>query len=155
MKIHLLERKQHIGLPLEEVFDFFGRPENLSRITPLSLGFKILTPSPVKMQAGAVIDYTIRAAAIPLRWTTLISDYDPPRRFVDVQLRGPYSFWHHEHLFEAADGGTLVIDKVHYALPGGPLGDLVHVLFVKRQLEAIFDFRREQIMAALFRAENS
>ena len=97
------------------------------------------------MKEGAVIDYTIRVAGIPQRWTTLITEFTPPSRFVDLQLRGPYSYWHHTHIFVAIDDGTKVIDDVHYALPFGLLGRLAHSLFVQRMLRSIFDFRRRAL----------
>lgn len=149
MQPYLLEREQFIPRPLDEVFAFFARPENLERITPPSVQFRILTPSPIAMRAGAVFDYVIRLRGLPMRWTTLISDYEPPHRFVDVQLRGPYSFWHHTHTFEAVPGGTRIVDEVRYLLPFGPLGSLVHGLFVRRDIHGIFRYR-QQIIPACF-----
>lgn len=142
MTYHTLERSQVIPRPLREVFAFFASPENLAKITPGTVGFEILTPSPIVMQTGAVIDYTIRVFGIRQHWTTLITDYTPPHGFVDVQLKGPYRFWHHTHRFEEVAEGTRVIDRVRYVLPFGPLGRLVHAAFVRRQLDGIFDFRR-------------
>jgi ligand-binding SRPBCC domain-containing protein len=95
------------------------------------------------MQSGTLIDYTVRATGFPVRWTTLITDYEPPYRFVDVQLKGPYSFWHHTHTFEAVDGGTMIKDTVRYVLPFGILGRAVHRLLVRRQLRKIFEYRQE------------
>lgn len=141
MKVHLLRRAQTIGLPRDTVFAFFARPENLERITPRGLAFTILTPGPIVMKAGALIEYAIRLMGVPMRWTTLITAYDPPRSFVDEQLRGPYSFWHHRHLFYETDDGTEIVDEVHYALRGGFLAPMIHALFVRRQLEQIFDHR--------------
>ena len=145
MKVYILERTQPVKKPLEEVFAFFERPENLSKITPPSLGFEILTPGPVAMHTGAIIDYTIKPMGPRLHWRTLITDYDPPHKFVDVQLKGPYKFWHHTHTFEQTDEGTLITDRVRYILPFGILGRLAHALLVKRQLKNIFDFRRRVI----------
>lgn len=143
MKVHVLERSQAVAAPLDEVFAFFGRPENLAVITPPDLGFQILTPSPIAMKEGAIIDYVVRVSGVPMRWRTMITGYEPPYRFVDEQLDGPYSFWHHSHTFAAReDGGTDLGDTVRYALPFGPLGDLVHALIVRRQVEGIFAFRR-------------
>jgi len=141
MKVHEIKRSQLIAKPLEEVFSFFERPENLSRITPPSMGFEILTPRPIVMKPGALIDYTVRVMGMRTRWTTLISDYDPPNRFVDIQLRGPYSFWHHTHSFRDEMGQTRIDDHVRYVMPFGFVGELVHRLFVGRQLRGIFDFR--------------
>ncbi len=145
MRIHTLERSVTVAAPRPEVFAFFARPENLARLTPDGLGFRILTPGPIAMQPGALIDYVVRVGGVAWRWTTLIAAYEPPRRFVDVQLRGPYSFWHHEHTFAEADGGTVIGDRVRYALPLGPLGELVHALAVRRRLRGIFDHRGRAI----------
>jgi ligand-binding SRPBCC domain-containing protein len=147
MKVHILKQEQRIEAPLEQVFPFFSRPENLERLTPSSLGFQILTPSPIPMHVGAIIDYVVSVNGLPMRWTTAISEFDPPYRFVDVQLRGPYSFWHHTHTFEAEGGATLMRDEVRYALPAGPLGALAHGLLVRRQLNGIFEFRRQYLSA--------
>lgn len=141
MKIHHLHKEQLIKRPIDEVFAFFEKPENLAKITPPSLGFEILTPSPINMQVGTLIDYTIRVAGIRVRWTTLITAHDPPRKFVDQQLKGPYSFWHHSHTFKETPEGTLIIDDVRYALPFGFLGNLAHLLKVKSDLEKIFTHR--------------
>lgn len=145
MKLYTLRREQLIARPLPEVFDFFARPENLARITPPAMAFQILTPLPIGMKPGALIDYTVRTLGIALRWTTLITDFDPPHRFADVHIKGPYSFWHHTHLFAATDGGTLITDDVRYGMPFGFLGRIVHALVVKRQLAGIFDYRRQII----------
>ncbi|MBN2226138.1 MAG: SRPBCC family protein [candidate division Zixibacteria bacterium] len=141
MKVHSLLREQNVPRPRVEVFDFFSKPENLARITPSSLGFVILTPTPIAMHAGTVIDYTIRVTGLRLHWTTLISAFEPPHRFVDIQLCGPYAFWHHTHTFEETKVGTLIKDDVQYALPLGPLGDIAHTLVVQRQLQHIFNYR--------------
>jgi ligand-binding SRPBCC domain-containing protein len=149
MTTYELYREQWVPRPLEEVFEFFSRPENLAKITPASLGFEIITPQPIAMHAGALIDYTVRPFGIPIHWTTLIADYEPPHRFVDVQLKGPYAFWHHTHTFESARGGTRLTDRVRYALPFGPLGRIANSLAVKRQLRGIFD-HRERVIAEQF-----
>ncbi|MCS6818271.1 MAG: SRPBCC family protein [Blastocatellia bacterium] len=150
MQIHRLFRQLWVRQPVETVFPFFERPENLAEITPPELGFELLTPSPVPMHMGALIDYRIRLLlGIPVRWTSYIAAYDPPRYFVDVQLRGPYSFWHHTHRFEPHQDGTLITDDVLYALPLGPIGDLAHRLWVERALRHIFDYRQRRL-AALF-----
>lgn len=145
MKIYELNCEQLIPKPLSEVFSFFENPENLALITPPSLGFKILTPSPILMKHGLKIDYTIRLLGMPVRWTSVISDYQPPASFVDRQERGPYAHWHHTHRFRESPEGTLVIDEVRYAIPLGFLGELAHLLFVKRELKRIFDFRAHVI----------
>ena len=145
MKIYTLKRRQTFDRARREVFQFFEQPENLEKITPGSVGFNILTPRPINMKAGTVLDYTIKVLGLPVRWTTLISEYEPPARFADVAIRGPYSFWHHTHTFEEHDGTTVMTDEVRYSLPFGPLGSLVHSLWVNRQLEEIFDYRARVI----------
>ena len=154
MNVHVLRRAQTIARPLDTVFPFFARPENLERISPQDIGFSILTPGPIEMKAGTLIDYTIRVMGVPLRWTTLITTYDPPQSFVDEQIRGPYAFWHHRHVFRETDDGTEILDEVHYALYGGLLAPLIHRLFVRRQLEKIFD-HRARIIAREFMGEGA
>ena len=149
MIINTLTRKQFVPAPAERVFGFFSQPENLAALTPPDLGFVIHTPSPVAMREGALIDYTIRLLGMPVRWTTIITAYEPGRSFVDEQLRGPYSYWRHTHLFEDVPGGTLVSDSVRYALPFGRLGALVHRFAVKDRLREIFDYR-ESVIRTLF-----
>lgn len=149
MKRHVLETSLWLSSPLEATFAFFSDPANLARITPPDLGFVILTPGPVPMRAGALIDYRIRLRGIPARWTSLIEVWEPNARFVDVQVRGPYRLWRHEHTFEAEKGGTRVADRVEYALPFFPLGEIVHPILVRPDLERIFSFRREAIRRIL------
>lgn len=143
VETHLLRQEQRLHAPLDRVFPFFSRPENLERLTPGFLGMKLLTPSPIPMHVGAIVDYVISLNGLPMRWTTCISEYEPPHRFVDVQLKGPYSFWHHTHTFEADDDDTIVRDEVRYLLPFGPLGKVARSLMVERQLKTIFNYRRE------------
>ena len=147
--MYTLHYQQDVKKDIGEVFAFFEKPENLSALTPPSLGFSILTPPPLVMRAGLMIDYTIKLSGLPLRWTTCIADYDPPHQFIDLQLRGPYSYWHHTHRFSKLPEGTRIEDTVRYVLPFGILGRVAHALFVRRQLEQIFSFRRE-IIAELF-----
>ena len=149
MRLHTLKDKLFVDRPLEDVFAFFERPENLARITPPRMAMTTLTPSPIAMCAGAVFDYTVRVRGVSLHWRSAIADYDPPHRFVDVQLKGPYAFWHHAHEFAAEDGGTRISDTVTYALPFGPLGDIVHALFVRQDIQSIFSYRAAQIASLL------
>ena len=149
MALQVFSREQLIRRPRAEVFDFFSRPENLARVTPPRLGFQILTPSPIRMREGALIDYQIRVLGVPLRWRSLITAYDPPRSFVDEQLSGPYSFWHHTHEFEEVPEGTVVRDTVRYALPLGALGDLAAGAWTRGDLEEIFRYRRK-VIASVF-----
>jgi len=145
MQTYSLNRTQLLRAPRQDVFAFFQAPENLSRITPAWLGFNILTPPPLVMAPGARFEYTVRWLGLRMRWTTGICEYDPPVRFVDEQLRGPYALWRHTHEFKETPDGTVMTDLVRYALPAGPLGSLAHALLVGRQLQKIFDFRRRAI----------
>jgi ligand-binding SRPBCC domain-containing protein len=147
--VHILERTQLVPRPRGEVFAFFADAHNLEALTPPRLRFRILTPAPIDMRPGALIDYRLSLFGVPFRWRTLIEAFEPEVRFVDVQLAGPYRRWRHEHTFEEAPGGTLVRDRVEYALPLGPLGELARRVLVRRQLDAIFDHRREAIARRL------
>ena len=141
MRIHRLERTQLVRSDPDRVFEFFSLAGNLQALTPDWLAFQILTPEPIAMRRGTTIDYRLRLHGIPLRWTTLIEQWEPGRCFIDTQLRGPYRLWSHLHEFEAHPDGTLVRDEVLYALPGGALGNVAHPLFVGRDLRRVFDFR--------------
>ncbi|MCI0359938.1 MAG: SRPBCC family protein [Planctomycetaceae bacterium] len=140
-----LERRQFIPRPLAEVFAFFADAGNLETITPPSLNFRILTPRPIVLRSGALIDYRLTLLGVPFRWRTRIESFDPPHRFTDVQVRGPYRLWHHTHEFTEQGGGTLMVDRVDYQLRFGPLGWLANRLFVERQLRHIFDCRYQVI----------
>lgn len=149
MRTHVLERAQLIPRPRAEVFAFFSDAHNLEAITPGFLRFRVLTPAPIAMSEGARIDYRLSLFGVPFTWRTRIAAWEPGERFVDVQLSGPYRRWHHTHAFADAPGGTLMTDRVEYALPLGPLGAFAHALFVRRTVERIFDHRREVIAARL------
>ncbi|MEO8273349.1 MAG: NAD(P)H-binding protein [Chloroflexota bacterium] len=145
MRTHRLHASQVVARPIDEVFAFFSRPENLARITPSGMGFDRLSDD-VDMRAGLEIDYRIRPLlGIPIRWRTRIDAYDPPFQFSDVQLRGPYRRWEHRHTFRSVPGGTLIEDDVTYELPLGPLGGLAHRLVVRGQLLEIFRHRARTI----------
>jgi ligand-binding SRPBCC domain-containing protein len=148
-KTYTLQRQQFFPRPRAEIFPFFADAANLEAITPAFLQFRFLTPLPIEMRPGALIEYQIRLFGIPLRWQTRIEEYDPPLRFVDVQLRGPYRLWHHTHEFHEVEGGTLMVDLVRYQMPLGPLGRLVHALFIRRTLDRIFDYRYQTLAARL------
>ncbi len=144
--IYQLEREQFIPRPVSEVFAFFADAGNLEIITPPWLHFKILTPLPIEMKQGALIDYRLRMFGIPFGWRTRIEAYEPERRFIDTQIRGPYTKWWHVHEFEETpSGGTRMLDRVDYQLPLGLIGNLTHALLTKHQLRAIFDYRRAAI----------
>jgi ligand-binding SRPBCC domain-containing protein len=147
MAIHVLKREQLLPGPPQAVFPFFGDALNLEAITPPWLGFRVVTPEPIEMAPGTLIEYRLKLHGVPIRWRTTIAVWDPPRRFVDVQLSGPYRMWHHTHDFSPTpDGGTRMTDTVRYALPLGPLGELAHRLLVRRDLERIFDFRQNEVL---------
>jgi ligand-binding SRPBCC domain-containing protein len=131
------------------VFEFFSVAHNLERITPPWLRFEVRTPEPVRMQAGALIDYRLRYHGVPLGWTSEIELWEPGRQFVDRQVRGPYGLWHHRHTFTQSPSGTVVEDEVHYAAPLGIVGELAQPLFVERDLRRIFDYRREAVVRIL------
>ena len=143
--VHTLTREQVLPAEPDEVFAFFADAFNLEAITPPWLRFGIVTPGPIAMAPGALIEYRLALHRIPVRWLTRIEIWEPGRRFVDVQVRGPYRIWQHTHAFAPDPQGTRVTDTVRYALPLGPLGELAHRLVVRRDLERIFDFRQEAV----------
>jgi ligand-binding SRPBCC domain-containing protein len=148
-KTYTLERAQLIPRPLREVFPFFSDAKNLEAITPAFLQFKILTPAPISLQAGTLIDYRIRLLGIPMYWQTEIESFEAPYRFTDIQIRGPYKMWHHAHEFVETPNGTLMTDLVKYQMPFGPLGTLVHALWTRGTLERIFDYRFQKVAELL------
>jgi ligand-binding SRPBCC domain-containing protein len=153
-KVHLLERQQRIERPLEHVFAFYGDARNLERITPPWLGFEVTTPGPIEMGVGALIEYRLRLHRVPVRWRTRIEAWEPPRRFVDAQVKGPYSLWEHTHEFEEdGSGATIIRDRVRYAIPFGPLGALTERVLVRRDLRQIFDYRRDAVARELARVK--
>jgi len=145
VSVHVLERSQRLDVPPERAFAFFADARNLEAITPPWLRFRVVTPDPITMRPGTLIDYRLRLHGLPLRWRTRIDAWEPPRRFVDTQLRGPYALWEHTHTFEPAGAGAVVMtDRVRYALPRLGPG-----WFVRRDLDRIFDFRARAIAAGL------
>jgi ligand-binding SRPBCC domain-containing protein len=140
---YVLRAECTIPAPVDEVFAFFSDAFQLEALTPPWMKFSVLTPAPIEMRSGVLIDYQLRVRRIPLRWQSEITVWEPGRRFVDVQRRGPYRYWRHEHLFEPTPHGTQVIDRVEYAVPGG---DLVHRLLVRRDLLEIFAYRQKMLV---------
>ena len=130
----------------ETVFPFFADPKNLGALTPPWIDFQMLTAQPVEMRHGALIEYRIKLRGVPVRWITEITDWDPPRRFVDIQKRGPYRSWRHEHRFEPLDGGTVVVDDVAYEVPGWLVEPLLHRWLVRPDLDRLFAYRRRTMM---------
>lgn len=146
-----LERTQFIPRPRDAVFAFFAEPYNLERITPPFLRFRIVTPPPIALAPGTLIDYRLRLFGVPFGWRTRIESVTPLESFVDVQIRGPYRAWRHEHTFREVPGGTEMRDVVDYDVGWGPAGWAAGALFVRRSLRHIFDYRRDTV-AALFGA---
>lgn len=148
MAIFTLKRTHFLPVTLQTAWDFFSTPVNLQTITPDYMGFQVRSEPDFlqKVYAGQMIAYTVRPVlGIPLFWLTEITHVEAGRFFVDEQRVGPYALWHHQHHFEAVEGGVKMTDLVHYRLPLGFLGRLAHVLFVRRQLEGIFDFRQKKL----------
>lgn len=134
--------------PLVEIFDFFSRPENLAKLTPESMGFRIVTPPPIDMKAGARIEYRVKPLAFPMKWISLIDTWDPPNEFTDSMEKGPFTSWHHSHRFFATVTGTRIEDHVTYRVPGGKW---IERLLVRKQLLAQFE-HRSLMMNELFPA---
>ena len=143
MRIFTLKTSLWLPQQVEDVFSFFADAANLESLTPRWLRFKIQTPLPIEMAAGTRIDYRLRYRGFPLRWRTEFQAWEPPHRFVDSQVKGPYRKWVHEHLFVTQDGGTLATDNVEYALPGGAL---TNSLLIGHDLDRIFAYRRQRMV---------
>ena len=143
-KLRSLEAEQWVPLPLLEVHSFFSEARNLEKVTPPEVGFRILSPMPIVMQVGAKIEYLVRLHGVPMRWSSLITQWNPPHDFTDEQLRGPYAVWRHTHSFSEENGGTLLKDSVRYAVPfsGLPGVRLVERFFVEPELRRIFQYRK-------------
>jgi len=146
MKPHIIKATTIIQRPIAEVFSFFSKAENLSLLTPPGMSFSIKTPLPIEMRKGTLIDYRIKVDGIPYSWRTEITLWEPPHRFLDIQLKGPYSQWEHEHQFrETAAGITEMTDIVKFKSPGGLLEPLIHHLYVKGKVEGIFRHRENKL----------
>jgi ligand-binding SRPBCC domain-containing protein len=144
MPDYVLESRVWLPKPRPEVFAFFAEPANLALVTPRWLHFQLQAPA-APLGPFSVLDYRLRWLGLPLRWRSFVREFDPPARFVDVQVRGPYDRWEHRHLFVEEHGGTWVHDRVTYRLPLGLLGRPLHSLLVGRQLAAIWAYRRRRI----------
>lgn len=149
MRERIMIREQVIPAPIEAVAARFADVENLEAITPPWLNFRILSETPVIMATGTIIEHRLRLHGVPIRWRTLINEWDPPHGFTDTQLRGPFATWIHTHRFTPVEGGTLARDHVRYRVGYGPIGDLALHLFVARDVERIFDYRRDAILRLL------
>ena len=140
MRTFVLETQQTFRASVGELFPFFAEARNLETITPPWLRFEVLTPAPISMKVGTLIDYRLRWRFLPIRWRTEIKAWDPPRRFIDEQIRGPYRLWRHEHVFVENGSTTTMTDRVEYAVPGGAI---VQLLFVGRDVDRIFAYRQK------------
>ena len=134
---------------LEQTWDFFSKAENLPRITPAWMRFEIKTPPPINIRQDTILDYAIHWMGIPMGWKSQIIDWSPPRQFIDLQLRGPYELWHHQHTFTASEEGTICTDRVTYKVPGWIVGRMMNAMIVRRQLTGIFEYRRTVIAKEL------
>ena len=144
MADHVMESRVWLAHPRAEVFAFFADPRNLARLTPPGLRLSVLTPAST-LSAGAILDLRVAWLGIPVPWRVYIREYDPPHRFVDVQVRGPWARWEHRHLFLEGDGGTWVEDRLTYRPPLGPLGRLAHAVAVGRQVRALWAYRQRRL----------
>ncbi len=144
MKVHVFECDILAPLSIRDTFSVFEDPYNLAKITPPWLHFKILTPN-LTMRKGAEIRYSLAWMRLPMHWKTRIIEYEPPFLFVDEMENGPYALWRHRHTFRPSEKGTVVSDRVEYALPFGPLGTMAHTLVVRRQVEEIFLYRQRAL----------
>ena len=153
MKVFTLRREQVLPGTPEEVFPFFADARNLEAITPPLLRFEVVTPGEIEMRVGALIQYRLTLRGVGVNWLTSIQAWEPGVRFVDQQVRGPYALWHHTHEFAPHPDGTLMTDTVRYAIGWGPFGELAARAFVHRDVQGIFDFRREAVVPALGRLQ--
>ncbi len=141
--LHTLESEQLLPISLDEAWQYFSNPLNLEELTPKGIGFKILTCSDDTMTEGQIISYKIKVIPIIwLSWVTEITHMKSKQYFIDDQRHGPYKIWHHRHSFEEVEGGVLMKDLIHYALPFGIFGNVAHALFVRKKLEQIFEYRK-------------
>lgn len=149
MKKYIYKHVMIVPKSVEKTFEFFSHPENLGKVTPPYLQFTFLTSLPIEMRKGVIIDYRLTIHKIRVHWRTEITVWDPPQRFIDIQIKGPYKLWEHEHLFESVNAGTQMTDLVEYAVPGGILAPVIHYFFVRREIETIFRYR-ELTFARIF-----
>lgn len=147
MKVYRLEQKQFLKTTLAKAWAFFSTPENLNLMTPDYLHFEAVTPVPEESYQGLIIIYRLRPFGnIPFEWVTEIAHMKKPDFFVDEQRRGPYSFWHHQHIFKKVAGGVEMTDIVHYAMPAIPVvSPILHRFFIRPRLENIFHYRYQKM----------
>jgi len=158
MTDHVLERRFWVGCPRPDVFDFLADPRNLALVSPPSTRLVWLAAPPASLFAGAVLDFSVRVLAVPVRWRVMIREFDRPHRFIDVQLRGPFTRWEHRHRFVEGAGpgdercGTWVEDRLLYQMPAAWLGDVTHALCAQRRIAGLFDYRDRRLRDLLTRA---
>ncbi|MEE4311404.1 MAG: SRPBCC family protein [candidate division KSB1 bacterium] len=153
MKKYILETETILDMPLDEVFPFFADAHNLNRVTPPWLNFEIISDRDIEMQVGTQVQYRLKLHSIPVRWQSEITEWDPPYKFTDTQIQGPYRLWIHEHIFASEADKTIMRDRVTYAVPGRIFAQLIHSVFVKRDLDRIFSYR-EEVFKRIFSAGN-
>jgi ligand-binding SRPBCC domain-containing protein len=151
MKLHQIHRKQMIPISISEAWEFFSSPENLSTITPSWLNLTVISDLPRGMHSGMIISYRITPIVrVPTIWISEITHVEAPVYFVDEQRLGPFRFWHHQHVFKEVGRNVEMQDLVNYAMPLGPIGEMVHAVSVRKKVEAIFDFRQKALEQILF-----
>lgn len=143
--MYTFSAEQTLPAPRSDVFAFFSNPANLGRITPEHLSFELETDEPIEMREGLVLSYNLSLYGIPFSWSSRVEVWEPPERFVDVQLKGPYKRWRHEHVFKETETGTKVIDEVEYEVPGWIFAPVIHWLFVRGDVEQIFEYRQKEM----------
>ncbi len=146
-KVYSFKTEQNIPVNIETAWDFFSKPANLQQITPDNLDFEIISSHHAdKMYAGQIIEYTVKPIFnIPMYWMTEISHVEPMKYFIDEQRYGPYEMWHHQHHFKEIEGGIEMTDVVHYKIPFWFFGDIANSIFIKTELERIFEFRSKKV----------
>jgi ligand-binding SRPBCC domain-containing protein len=153
MKVHSLNHKQWLPIPVQETWAFFSSPRNLEEMMPSSRGFKIVSLPSESLYEGEIIEYSVKVfPGVWIPWISEVKALKEGESFVDDQISGPFKFWHHRHSFEEKDGGTLVRDLIHYSVGFGPLGEIARQLVVKNQLEEMFEHRRVTLDAKFKKA---
>ena len=147
MKIYTLHVKQKLPIDKDKAWDFLSSPKNLAKITPKSMGFKIISGADRKTYAGQIIQYkVVPMLGIATKWVSEITHLKEGKYFVDEQLYGPYAMWHHKHFVKEIENGVELEDLIHYKLPLGILGRLIHPILVKPQLKKIFKYREKKLV---------
>jgi len=144
--LYRLNKTQHVPISVDEAWEFLSNPNNLSELTPPKMNFMVRSGADAKMYAGKIITYSVTPfAGIKSKWVSEITHYVPKTYFIDVQLYGPYAFWHHQHIVKPTENGVIMEDIIHYKVPFGFLGRWLHPILVKPQLEKIFQYRQDKI----------